>query len=96
MQRTKVEKKLLKLFADDDIDGVRIRGGGTAVVQRARFPNIADKKAFDKYVLKHKAFDLYQRRVAAKAYFDRLESGESVPGVAIFERTRISIRGKGD
>jgi hypothetical protein len=44
----------------------------------------------------NQAFDLYYRRVNSKAYFDRLEQGDAVPGIDIFERHFIKLTPKRD
>ena len=61
----------------------------------ARFPSIKDRSKFDKYVFKHRALDLFQNRISARAYQARLDEGEAVPGVSVYERTSISIRKRG-
>jgi hypothetical protein len=89
-KRRELEDTLLKMFKGQDIDGCK---GKTAVarVSKARFPSIKDRRKFDIYVLKNKALDLFQNRISSKAYFARLEEGEKVPGISIFERISVSI-----
>jgi hypothetical protein len=95
-RRAVVEAKVLKMFEDTDINGVRLKNGALASVREASFPSIKDRRKFEQYVIKKKAFDLFQNRISSKAYFDRLEAGESVPGVSVFRRSKISInKGKG-
>lgn len=92
-KRAKLENALLSKFGKDKIDGCK---GATAIasIRKARFPSIKDMRKFHQYILKHKALDLLQNRVASKAYFARLEEGENVPGINIFERVSVSIRGR--
>lgn len=93
--RAKMESKLLKGFDKEDIDGCKgTRGVGH--IRRAKFPSIKDRRKFNKYVLKHKALDLFQSRVSAQAYNDRLEEGEQVPGVEVFERISVSVTKRGN
>jgi hypothetical protein len=92
--RADLENEFLKAFEKSDIDGCRGKRG-TATVSTAQFPSIANRKKFEQYVLKNKAFDLFQSRVTAKAYFARLEEGEEVPGVKVFDRIRVSVRKRG-
>jgi hypothetical protein len=54
-------------------------------------PQIKDWNKFYKYVHKHKAFDLIQRRISEKAVEARLDDGEKVPGIEIFNVTKVSI-----
>ena len=90
-EREKLEAKLLRSFGIEDIDGCKGKRG-VASVRTARFPSIKDRSKFLHYVVKNRAFDLFQNRIASRAYFDRLEEGEKIPGVSVFERISISIR----
>lgn len=94
-KRAKLEVRLLKEFEKEDIDGTKIKGGGTARIRRATFFSISDRRKFNKYVLKHKALDLFQNRISANAYKARLDEGDAVPGVGKFERVGISISMRG-
>lgn len=49
--------------------------------------SVTDWPAFEAYVYKHKAFELFQRRAAVRATIDRLEAGEKVPVVKDTRRT---------
>jgi hypothetical protein len=93
-ERAVIETDFLKAFEKSDIDGCK-GARGVANIQKAEFPSIANRKKFERYVLKNNAFDLFQSRVTAKAYFARLEEGETVPGVKVFERIRVSVRKRG-
>src|SRR5262249_7920656 len=93
-KRAKLETRLLKEFEKEDIDGTKLKGGGTARIRRATFFSISDRRKFDKYVIKHKALDLFQNRISSNAYKARLEEGEAVPGVGKFERIGITIAKK--
>jgi len=66
----------------------------SANIHKSRHLNIVDLEALNRYVARKKAFDLYQRRLNSKAYFDRLEDGEKVPGVDIYEKTSVRITKK--
>lgn len=88
--RFKLETELLKQFNSEDIKGSQgLRG--KAAIKVTKYPTIKDHMKFQKYVKKNGAFDLYQRRINQKAYFDRLEEGEAVPGVEIFNKTSIKV-----
>lgn len=90
-KREKLEAKLLRDFKENAIKGAK-GDRGVASVLKSSFPSIKDRRKFMKYVIKAKAWDLFQNRIASKAYFDRLEEGETVPGVSVFERTKVSVR----
>jgi hypothetical protein len=90
-QRAKKEANLLRQFGKEDIDGCK-GTRGVASIRTAQFPSIKDRRKFERYVIKNRAFDLFQARVASRAYFDRIEEGEEIPGVKVFERISVSIR----
>lgn len=90
-QREVMEARLLRSFGTEDIDGCKGRRG-VATVQTAKYPSIKDRSKFERYVIKNRAFDLFQSRITSSAYFDRLEEGEEIPGVSVYERVRVSIR----
>lgn len=93
-QRAKLESTLLKSFDKDDIDGAKGKHG-VASIKRRSFPSIKQRKKFLRYVIKNRAWDLFQNRISSTAYFDRLEEGESIPGVNVFEKISVSIRKRG-
>lgn len=88
---SQIETKLLRDFGDEGIDGSK---GGKAVasIRTAKFPTIKNRAKLERFILKNRALDLFQNRLSSKAYFDRLENGEDVPGVEVFERVGISLR----
>jgi hypothetical protein len=92
-ERRKLETKLLRAFDKDDIDGAK-GSKGIANIKSSKHPTIKNRKAFIKYLIKHKALDLLQNRIASRAYFDRLEAGEVIPGVEIFESIKVSVRAR--
>lgn len=92
-ERRRLETKALKAFDKDDIDGAKGKSG-IANIRETRHPQIKDRRKFMKYLLKNKAWDLLQNRIASRAYFDRLEEGESVPGVEVFNSVRVSVRAR--
>lgn len=54
-------------------------------------PQVKDWPAFYRYVQKHKAFDLMQRRLADVAVKERLEAGEKLPGVEVFNAKVVNL-----
>lgn len=93
-RRAKLELRLLKSFKKEDIDGSKGRRG-VARIRRALFYSIKNRRLFDKYVLKHKALDLFQNRISSTAYKARLDEGEAVPGIISFERFGITVTKRG-
>ena len=89
-----IEGRLLKRFGKDDIDGCK-GSRGVARISTTQHPSIKDRKKFLKYVRQNQAWDLFQNRVASKAYFDRVDEGEDVPGVGVFEKTSVRVTKRG-
>lgn len=88
--RKVTEDKLLDQFDKEDISGAQ-GATGRAGLRKGRHPKIKDRAKFLKYVLKTKSFDLFTNAVAKKAYFDRLEEGEQVPGTEIFTSFKVTV-----
>jgi hypothetical protein len=93
-RRYKMETRLLKDFESKDIEGCKGKKG-VARVRRATFYSIKDRRKFEKYVLKHRALDLFQNRISAEAYKARLDEGEKVPGITSFDRFGITVTKRG-
>lgn len=86
-----IEFKLVKAFRDSNMKSCKLASGIRAFLRMSRFPTIKNRAKLDRYILKHGALDLLQNRITQKAYFDRLENGDTVPGVEIFERYGITV-----
>lgn len=86
----------LKLMMQLDKQQIKKASGKrmNAAISSRRHPSIKDAVKFNAYVQKHRAFDLYQRRINSKAYFDRLEQGDTVPGVDVFEKKFVKLTAK--
>jgi hypothetical protein len=59
-------------------------------------PTAKDWEAIFAYVKRKGAFDLMYRRINGKAWRDRIEAGEKIPGIEEFNRIKLSIRKIGD
>lgn len=55
-------------------------------------PQLRDWSKFERWVLRHKRLDLLQRRVSAPAWRE-IQGG--VPGIEVFNVTKLSVRKKG-
>ena len=66
---------------------------GTVAVTTATVPNVEDWVAFEKYVYENNALYLLQRQVSAPAYRDEVESKGQIPGIAGFQKRRLSLTG---
>jgi hypothetical protein len=89
-KREAIQDKLLNAFSSQKLDGAAGRTA-RAAIRKSRHPSVANRPKFMKYVIKNKAWDLLENRVAKKAFFDREDDGEYVPGVKIFEKVRVSV-----
>lgn len=54
-------------------------------------PTVEDWAKLHKHIKRTGAFDLLQKRVAAKAVEERWEDGKKVPGVGVFEVVTVSL-----
>lgn len=89
--RFKLGSQLLTTFSKKKLkgaSGMRFKSS----VSRDKHPKIKNHKKFIKYVVANKAYDLFQNRIAKKAYMDRLKEGQTIEGTEIFESTRLNIR----
>lgn len=67
---------------------------GTASINETVLPQVVDWDAFNAHILEEQALYLLQRRPAAAAYRELLESGEVVPGVEPYTQRSIGLRKK--
>lgn len=88
--RALLEKKLLNIMADQEVDSAR---GRTAVagIRSTLIPTIKDRSKFQRFVIKTRSWDLFQNRVSKEAWQARIEDGIKVPGIEVFKRVRLSI-----
>jgi hypothetical protein len=84
------EAALLEIMVETHTESVRGKLG-RATVLRALVPSIEDVKKFEAYVIKHRAFDLYQRRLNTTAWRDRVDAGDPVPGIKGFQRVSLRV-----
>lgn len=89
-QRRAVEDKVLDRFDKDKIQNASGKLGRARIL-KGQHPKLKDRKKFIKYVVQNRAWDLFTNAIGKKAYFDRLEEGEQVPGVEIFTSFKISV-----
>lgn len=63
----------------------------TATITVKLLPRATDWPSIYKYIAKNDAWDLLERRIGKKAFADRLEQGEHVPGIDVFEEKDLSL-----
>lgn len=90
-QYAETEMALMKRMTKEGIDSAK---GKNALVSMQEYTSysIKNRRLFDRYVKRNKAFDLFQNRVNSTALKDRMEAGEEIPGVEAFTRKGISLR----
>lgn len=93
-KETELKDHVLNTFKKDDIEGAKGKLA-TAGINRRTVAQVKDWEKFYKYISKHKAFELLQRRVNDGAYRERLEAGEVLPGVEPFQVVTLSLTKKG-
>lgn len=89
--RAKIETRLLKRLRGGKLDGARGKRA-IAYIKQTRHAKINNRPKLIMYIVKKKAFDLFTNAVSSKAYFDRLDDGETVPGVEIYTSTRVNVQ----
>lgn len=93
----RIKEYLLQQLAENKLEGAKGRLA-TAATRRTVVPVLKEWGVFTAYVAKHKAFDLFERRVSRLAFRERLDAGEVVPGVEPFTVVELSLTksGKGE
>jgi hypothetical protein len=65
---------------------------GTAIFAETVVPTVKDWDEFYAWIKSTDSFHLLQRRVAAAAYREMLETGQTIPGVESFTQKTINLR----
>lgn len=92
-QYDELERGLLEAMQAEGLTQVAT-SKATAYISPRTFVKLEEYEKFMEYVFRHKATDLLQRRVNQRAYLDRLEAGEKIPGVSKIEIPTVSLRRK--
>lgn len=64
----------------------------SVTVSTSQVPQVEDWAEFDAWVLKHKALDMFQRRISVSAWRERTDAGVNVPGVQVFPKDVLTFR----
>lgn len=91
--KTKEMELRTKIIAEMERTGLDKATGAdaTASIQVNLLPRVTDWPAVYRYIQKNNAFDLLERRVGKLAFKSRLEAGERVPGIDVFEEKDLSL-----
>ena len=92
-QYEELERALLEAMQGEGLTQVATTKA-TAFLSKRTFVKMEDYDGFMAFVFKHKAADLLQRRVNQRAYLDRTEAGEKVPGISTVEIPTVNRRRK--
>lgn len=90
-EETKIEEEMLAAMAKQDITQVRGRVS-TISVSKSKVPHVVDWAALHKYIQRHGALQLLQRRVSVEAYRELLNDGMTPPGIQEFEKVTLNVR----
>lgn len=94
-QEEEIKEHIINSFKKSDINGAKGKTATISIVP-VIIPQPKDWPAIYAYIKKNDAFDLMERRLHKGAFKDRLENGEKVPGVEVFEKLDISINKIGE
>lgn len=86
-----LEMELLIRLDDQGMEQAKTKEG-TASINETVLPQVVDWDAFNAHILENEALFLLQRRPAAAAYRELLDSGEKVPGVEPYTQRSIGLR----
>lgn len=89
-----ISDQIFALMDEQGTDQVRSAEVGLTVsIATSKIPQIQDWSALEKFALRHKRLDLFQRRLSAPAVRDLIETrkGLAVPGVVEFEKRRLHV-----
>lgn len=87
-----VEKDLLGALNAAGLESVR--GAGLQATRTTTTTSIIeDYDALIRYISRHKAWELLQRRLATRAVADRLEAGKRIPGIGQIAVCKLHVTG---
>lgn len=92
-QYTAAQERVMKMLDDDNVD--RASGAkATVSISEAVVGTLKDPEKFARYVKKHNAFELFEKRISSVAYREHLEqrNGKPIPGTEKFTRRTLNLR----
>lgn len=90
-----IEEHIIDTFPKSGLEGGKGKLASATLTQSLE-PTAKNWDLIFPWVEEHAAWDILYRRINAKAWRDRLEAGEVVPGVEPFNRIKLSIRKIGE
>lgn len=85
-----IEDHIINSFNKQEVDGSKGKLA-TAGIKRLTVAQVKDWGRFYAWIAKNRAWEMLQRRVNDKAYRDRLEAKQKVPGVEPFVVIKLSL-----
>ena len=89
-QETALKDHIIATFSKADIDGAKGKVA-SASISRSVKANATDWAQIYAFIEKNDAWDLMERRINNKAYRDRMEAGETIPGTESFDVVTLSL-----
>lgn len=92
-QLDEMEAEILRLLLDAKLDKASGKLA-TSWISETLVPTAEDWNEIERFVHKHKAYDLFERRLSSKAWRLRYEDGLLIPGTKPYTRVRLNLRTK--
>jgi hypothetical protein len=86
----KLEEHIIEKLKMQKLDGAKGKRA-TAAIQKKTVAQVTDWEALFDYIMDKDAFELIQRRVNNKAYLERLDAKQRIPGVEPFHYEDLSL-----
>jgi hypothetical protein len=90
LEEKEVEAHIINSFNKDVIEGSKGKLA-TASISRLTVAEVKNWGRFYDWIAKNKAWEMLQRRVNDKAYRERLDAKQKVPGVEPFVLIKLSL-----
>jgi hypothetical protein len=89
-QENLLESRIFEMFKKSELEGARGKLA-QASISKSDVPTIVNNVELDRYVLKTKQLDLFQRRLSVEACRSRWDEGVVIPGVTKFTKIRLHL-----
>ena len=94
VKKKKYEEMETEIMADlnkNKLNGSKGNKLGQVSITKKEFVVVDDPNAFNKYVLRNRALDLYQRRISITAYKERTDAGKKIPGTHLEAKRSLHL-----
>lgn len=90
-QIKELDAKIIEHLESSDEERVEIKGNIGVRLTRSTVPSIKDWDEFWKYIKKHDASHMIEKRVGVTAYREVLAMGKQVPGLEPFTKVKVVL-----